>query len=178
MTRITRRTAKPSPRAAAQKANFNRRERDATYIHLDKVLERNMGQSENMFTQSGKLRIEFTGKSRRGDLDGDDIDSDDEYYNTNSKYSNDVNEDGDASDDEYQYPSNNDGHGHGHGHTHMPVNSKKVTTYKKKHGYEDDGFIVDDDEEPVVYDDDASEEEALLSEYDSDVDYNSEEDFD
>jgi hypothetical protein len=43
MTRITRRTAKPSPRAAAQKANFNRRERDATYIHLDKVLERNMG---------------------------------------------------------------------------------------------------------------------------------------
>ena len=60
----------------------------------------------------------------------------------------------------------------------MPVNSKKVTTYKNKHGYEDDGFIVDDDEEPVVYDDDASEEEALLSEYDSDVDYNSEEDFD
>lgn len=174
MTRITRRTAKPSPRAAAQKANFNRRERDATYIHLDKVLERNMGQSENMFTQSGKLRIEFTGKSRRGDLDGDDIDSDDEYYNTKSKYSNDINEDGDASDDEYQYPSNNDGHGH----MHMPVNSKKVTTYKKKHGYEDDGFIVDDDEEPVVYDDDASEEEALLSEYDSDVDYNSEEDFD
>ena len=161
MTRITRRTAKPSPRAAAQKANFNRRERDATYIHLDKVLERNMGQSESMFTQSGKLRIEFTGKSRRGDLDGDDIDSDDEYYNTNSKYSNDVNEDGDASDDEYQYPSNNDGHCH----THMPVNSKKVTTYKNKHGYEDDGFIVDDDEEPVVYDD-ASEEEALLSEYD------------
>lgn len=173
MTRITRRTAKPSPRAAAQKANFNRRERDATYINLDKVLERNMGQSESMFTQSGKLRIEFTGKSRRGDLDGDDIDSDDEYYNTNSKYSNDVNEDGDASDDEYQYPSNNVGHGH----THMPVNSKNVTTYKNKHGYEDDGFIVDDDEEPVVYDD-ASEEEALLSEYDSDVDYNSEEDFD
>ena len=174
MTRITRRTAKPSPRAAAQKANFNRRERDATYIHLDKVLERNMGESENMFTQSGKLRIEFTGKSRRGDLDGDDIDSDDEYYNTKSKYSNDVNEDGDASDDEYQYPSNNDGHGH----THMHVNSKKVTAYKNKHGYEDDWFIVDDDEEPVVYDDDASEEEALLSEYDSDVDYNSEEDFD
>ena len=173
MTRITRRTAKPSPRAAAQKANFNRRERDATYIHLDKVLERNMGESENMFTQSGKLRIEFTGKSRRGDLDGDDIDSDDEYYNTKSKYSNDVNEDGDASDDEYQYPSNNNGHGH----MHMSVNSKKVTTYKKKHGYEDDGFIVDDDEEPVVYDD-ASEEEALLSEYDSDLDYNSEEDFD
>jgi len=173
MTRITRRTAKPSPRAAAQKANFNRRERDATYINLDKVLERNMGQSESMFTQSGKLRIEFTGKSRRGDLDGDDIDSDDEYYNTNSKYSNDVNEDGDASDDEYQYPSNNVGHCH----THMPVNSKNVTTYKNKHGYEDDGFIVDDDEEPIVYDD-ASEEEALLSEYDSDVDYNSEEDFD
>ena len=65
MTRITRRTAKPSPRAAAQKANFNRRERDATYIHLDKVLERNMGQSENIFTQSGKssARARYTHRS-------------------------------------------------------------------------------------------------------------------
>ena len=59
----------------------------------------------------------------------------------------------------------------------MNISIRPTTMVMVTRTYEDDGFIVDDDEEPVVYDD-ASEEEALLSEYDSDVDYNSAEDFD
>lgn len=76
-TRISARRLKNPPRVFAKKGEVKRRELDTKNRRVDNRLSQDMGESTDIYTQSGKLRVEFVGKSRRIQTFEDDYDDED-----------------------------------------------------------------------------------------------------
>jgi hypothetical protein len=68
-------------RVSKKEGEANRRTLASVNRCIDKKLAQDMGSSTDMYTQSGRVRVEFVGKSRRHQTFEDDIDCDDLYQN-------------------------------------------------------------------------------------------------
>lgn len=77
VNRISARRLKNPPRVFAKKGEVKRRELDTKNRRVDNRLSQDMGESTYIYTQSGKLRVEFVGKSRRSQTFEDDYDDED-----------------------------------------------------------------------------------------------------
>lgn len=86
-TRSTKKVLRPNrisarlPRVSKKVGESRRRELENKGSRIDHTLSQDMGSSTDMYTQSGRVRVEFVGKSRRHQTFEDDIDCDDLYQN-------------------------------------------------------------------------------------------------
>lgn len=83
-------------RVSKKEGEANRRTLASVNRCIDKKLSQNMGKSTDIYTLSGKLRVEFVGKTNRRHTFDDDYDCDDIYQNPACE-----NEDHDHEDDGY-----------------------------------------------------------------------------
>jgi len=85
-TRSTKKVLRPNrisarlPRVSKKVGESRRRELENKGSRIDHTLSQDMGSSTDIYTLSGRVRVEFVGYSRRRETFDDDIDCDDDVY--------------------------------------------------------------------------------------------------